>query len=92
MVRCPSCNEENPERFRLCGYCGAQLQAAAPTVELRKTVSIVFSDLAGSTQLGEALDPETLRSVMTRYFDAMKAELVRHGGTITSGAFSISVV
>ena len=24
-VRCPSCGEENPSRFRLCGYCGTSL-------------------------------------------------------------------
>src|SRR4051794_40462560 len=82
MVTCPSCGEENPARFRLCGFCGTPLQVAQPPVEQRKTVTIVFSDLKGSTALGEQLDPETLRSVMTRYFDAMKAELLRHGGTI----------
>jgi len=82
MVTCPSCNEENPAKFRLCGYCGTPLQAAPPPQEQRKTVSIVFSDLIGSTALGEQLDPESLRAVMTRYFDAMKAELMRHGGTI----------
>jgi class 3 adenylate cyclase/tetratricopeptide (TPR) repeat protein len=42
----------------------------------------VFSDLQGSTKLGEALDPESVRAVMTRYFDAMTAPLRRHGGTI----------
>jgi class 3 adenylate cyclase/tetratricopeptide (TPR) repeat protein len=79
---CPNCGEENPARFRLCGYCGAPLVAALPPVEVRKTVTIVFSDLKGSTSLGEALDSESLREVMTRYFDAMKRELERHGGTI----------
>ena len=45
-------------------------------------VTIVFSDLKGSTSLGEALDSEALREVMTRYFDAMSHELERHGGVI----------
>jgi class 3 adenylate cyclase/tetratricopeptide (TPR) repeat protein len=49
---------------------------------VRKTVSIVFSDLKGSTSLGESLDSESLREVMTRYFDEMRAVLERHGGTI----------
>jgi class 3 adenylate cyclase len=79
---CPNCGEENPARFRLCGFCGAPLAPALPAQELRKTVTIVFSDLKGSTSLGEALDPESLREVMSRYFDAMQAELRRHGGTI----------
>ncbi len=45
-------------------------------------MTIVFSDLKGSTSLGEALDSEALREVMTRYFDAMRSELERHGGVI----------
>ena len=53
-----------------------------PPQEVRKTVTIVFSDLKGSTNLGEALDPESLREVMTRYFDSMRAVLDLHGGTI----------
>lgn len=82
MKTCPSCGEENPARFRLCGYCGTALAADPPAPEVRRTVTIVFSDLKGSTSLGETLDSESLREVMTRYFDAMKVELERHGGTI----------
>jgi class 3 adenylate cyclase/tetratricopeptide (TPR) repeat protein len=50
--------------------------------ETRKTVTIVFSDVAGSTSLGERLDPEALRRVMERYFAEMRAVLERHGGTL----------
>ncbi len=82
MQICPSCGEENPPKFRLCGYCGTALAPAAPPTEERRTVTIVFSDLQGSTKLGEALDPESVRDVMTRYFDSMTAVLRRHGGTI----------
>ena len=82
VVTCPNCGEENPAKFRLCGYCGTALAPALPAQEVRKTVTIVFSDLKGSTNLGEALDPESLREVMTRYFDSMKAVLDLHGGTI----------
>ena len=82
MQVCPSCGEENPPKFRLCGYCGATLAPQLEAQEERKTVTVFFSDLKGSTNLGEALDPEALREVMTRYFDAMTAVLRRHGGTI----------
>ena len=85
MQICPNCGEENPPRFRLCGFCGTALVAAAAPVaprEIRKTVTIVFCDLEGSTVLGERLDSESLREVMNRYFDAMRAELEDHGGTI----------
>jgi class 3 adenylate cyclase len=45
-------------------------------------VTIVFSDITGSTALGERLDPEALRLVMMRYFDAMRVILEHHGGTV----------
>jgi class 3 adenylate cyclase len=85
MLRCPACGEENPERFRHCGYCGAQLSrptAAKAAEEVRKTVTVVFCDLKGSTSLGERLDSESLREVLSVYFSAMRQVLERHGGTV----------
>ena len=82
MQICPNCGEENPAKFRLCGFCGTALAAPLPAQEVRKTVTIVFSDLKGSTSLGEALDSESLREVMSRYFDEMRAVLEHHGGTV----------
>ena len=46
MAICPSCGEENPDRFRLCGFCGTPLRSRARP-RVRKTVTIVFSDLVG---------------------------------------------
>ncbi|HEV8314927.1 MAG TPA: adenylate/guanylate cyclase domain-containing protein, partial [Burkholderiaceae bacterium] len=85
MVKCPSCGEENPPKFRLCGYCGAPLAAASapmPAHEVRKTVTIIFCDLKGSTALGEHIDAEALHEVKERYFGAMAAEIARHGGKV----------
>lgn len=85
MVKCPACGEENPPKFRLCGYCGAALAPAAPVLparEVRKTVTILFSDLKGSTAIGERLDAEALHEVKERYFQSMAAEITRHGGRI----------
>ncbi len=45
-------------------------------------MTIVFSDLKGSTAMGEKLDSEAVREVMTRYFDEMRAALERHGGLV----------
>jgi class 3 adenylate cyclase/tetratricopeptide (TPR) repeat protein len=50
--------------------------------ESRKTVTVVFSDVSGSTALGERLDPEALRHVMARYFEETRDVLERHGGTV----------
>ncbi len=45
-------------------------------------MTILFCDLKGSTSLGESLDSESLREVMSRYFDVMSAAIARHEGTI----------
>jgi class 3 adenylate cyclase/tetratricopeptide (TPR) repeat protein len=50
--------------------------------EVRKTVTVVFCDVSGSTSMGERLDPETVRRVMTRYFEEMRSILEKHGGTV----------
>lgn len=50
---------------------------------VRKTVTIVFSDVVGSTPLGERLDPESLREVVTSYYRQVAAVLERHGGRVS---------
>src|SRR3954454_162472 len=122
-VACPSCGEENPARFRLCGICGAWLQPAssggdgavvdeavpgagvtpvaaalgslapsapapaapapaAPAREIRKVVTIIFTDLKDSTALGERLDSEAVNEVKDRYFSAVTDQIERHGGRV----------
>ena len=49
---------------------------------MRKTVTVVFSDLVGSTSLGESMDSESLRELLHRYFEAMQGVLERHGGAV----------
>ena len=82
MRVCPNCGEENPEKFRLCGYCGAKLVPDEAPQAARKLVTIVFCDLAGSTSMGETLDSESLRALMTRYFEEMRGVLESHGGLV----------
>jgi class 3 adenylate cyclase len=62
--------------------CAEPLEQAPPAREVRKTVTVVFCDVVGSTALGERLDAESVRAVMGRYFDEMHAVLERHGGTV----------
>jgi class 3 adenylate cyclase/tetratricopeptide (TPR) repeat protein len=57
--------------------------ATAPAFrEQRKTVTVLFCDLTGSTALGETLDPERLRALLARYFERMQAIVERHGGSV----------
>ena len=67
--------------FAFCPHCGAEL-AGPSTREERKTVTVLFCDVTGSTSLGESVDPEALRSLLARYFERMKAIVEHHGGTV----------
>ncbi len=82
MPTCQACGQESPEGFRFCGACGAELAPAAAPREVRKTVTVVFCDVTGSTALGERLDPEAMRRTMGRYFEEIRQIVERHGGTV----------
>ena len=82
MPTCPKCGFESEGRFKFCPECGADTIAATPSGERRKTVTVLFCDLTGSTALGETLDPERLRALLARYFERMKAIVERHGGSV----------
>jgi predicted ATPase/class 3 adenylate cyclase len=43
---------------------------------------VVFADIVGWTEMGERLDPETVRQIMARYFQTLWRVLQRHGGTV----------
>ena len=50
--------------------------------EQRKTVTVLFCDVTGSTALGESVDPERLRALLARYFERMQGIVEHHGGTV----------
>jgi len=80
---CANCGTENPAQARFCFSCGAALElATATSAETRKTVTVLFCDLVGSTAMGEQLDPETLRSLLSRSFDRVGAIVESHGGVV----------
>jgi predicted ATPase/class 3 adenylate cyclase len=80
---CRSCGEPNEPTARFCQACGEPLvEEPQVPLEVRKTVTVLFADVAGSTALGEQLDPEPLRRVMARYFEEMRAVLTHYGGTV----------
>lgn len=83
-MRCATCDGALPQNARFCPFCGGPVGPAvtAAPVEERKVVTVVFCDLVGSTALSGVLDPETLRTVVLRYFDLMRARLEEFGGTV----------
>ena len=48
----------------------------------RKLATMVFADLAGSTELAAGLDPEDLRAKLEPFFELAREALTGHGGTI----------
>ena len=68
-MRCTSCGFENPAGGKFCSECGAQLNApiATPVSETageRRHLTVLFSDLVGSTEISSRLDPEEFRELV----------------------------
>jgi class 3 adenylate cyclase/tetratricopeptide (TPR) repeat protein len=83
MPVCGRCGENNPERARFCLGCAAPLAAPAlPRREERKVVSVLFCDLVGFTSRSERLDIEDVRALLAPYYQRLRAELERFGGTV----------
>jgi class 3 adenylate cyclase len=82
VLVCASCGHANSEGAKFCEECGFSFAAVpAGAKEQRKTLTVLFCDLTGSTALGETLDPERLHALLARYFERMKA-IERHGGSV----------
>ena len=82
VLTCGNCGRESPDGFAFCPVCGAPLVTPVEPHEVRKTVTVVFCDVTGSTAMGEKLDPESVRRVMSRYFSEMRTALERHGASV----------
>ncbi|MBL7495340.1 AAA family ATPase [Frankia sp. CNm7] len=97
MVRCPVCKEQNPDQARFCSNCGNPLPTGRTGT--RKTVTIMFIDIAGWTNIGESIDSEPLQQVKWRFFSTVSGVIKRHGGSVEKfigdavfGVFGIPVV
>jgi class 3 adenylate cyclase/tetratricopeptide (TPR) repeat protein len=92
VVICPECASPNAPDSRFCGECGAALgTSAAPAVPTaapstqsteRRLVSVLFTDLVGSTTLAQHRDPEEVRELLSRYFDTARETIERYGGLV----------
>ena len=83
MTACANCSHQNPDDARFCNACGAPLDAGDdPARDVRKTVTVLFCDVVGSTELGERHDPEVLRGMMAQFYAAVRAPVERYGGRV----------
>lgn len=91
--RCPQCDKELPRGARFCAFCGVTLALADARVtprvtprDERRVITALFADLAGSTQLGELLDPEDFRDLTGGALALMGAAIEELGGTVRGTA------
>ncbi len=78
---CASCGARPPADAAACPACGARF-GLGPALHERKTATILYADLVGSTSVGERLDVEAHQDLMTEYFSAMRFEAETTGGTV----------
>jgi len=91
---CAACGSENPPDKRFCGDCGSAATAGAlepgaspapapaASVAERRQLTVMFSDLVGSTALGARLDPEDLREVIAAYHGCVTGLAAKLGGFV----------
>jgi class 3 adenylate cyclase/tetratricopeptide (TPR) repeat protein len=89
---CASCGAELGPTAKFCDECAAPTGLTPPSATqpkrpaepagARKVVTTVFADLIGSTALHERVDAESVRRLMERYYDALRAAVEAHGGTV----------
>ena len=90
--RCAKCDAELDSDLAFCDRCGTPVgdmpaapqafSPAAPDTAVRKTVTVLFADLGGSTSFGERTDAELAREVMARYHAILQEVIDAHGGTV----------
>jgi class 3 adenylate cyclase len=91
---CPHCRAEVPVGLPFCNACGRPLPAArridpSPGKDTgtaaqseRRLVSVLFVDLEDFTALAESLDPEDVRDLQGRYFEAARSVIAHYHGTL----------
>lgn len=84
---CGSCGVEASATARFCRACGTPLSISAVPAPagapVRKTVSVMFADLAGSTSFEEQVDAETAREVIAGYHHLLRSTADRHRAGVT---------
>jgi class 3 adenylate cyclase/tetratricopeptide (TPR) repeat protein len=82
---CPTCGSEERASAAFCSSCGFALRSdAARTAvskhEERRVVTVLFADLAGSTRLGERVEPEDVRTIQGELNELVNSAVELHGG------------
>src|SRR6516164_8251665 len=92
--RCPKCNFENAPEAKFCSQCATSLALPSPSPPTatgaadgeRKTVTALFADIKGSTELMRDLDPEEARGVIDPVLQLMMDAVHRYDGYVVQSA------
>jgi class 3 adenylate cyclase len=92
---CTQCGADNAPTAKFCGECGVPLNAPPGTrvsktahvqqvdvVGERRHLTVLFSDLVGSTEISARLDPEEFRELLADYHEAAAEAITRFGGFV----------
>jgi predicted ATPase/class 3 adenylate cyclase len=92
---CPRCGVVSASGAKFCAECGTQLNAQVTTpvpetaqvqqrdvVGERRHLTVLFSDLVGSTEISARLDPEEFRELVTDYHSAAAEAITAFGGHV----------
>lgn len=93
LSRCAFCSTELQADARFCSSCGKAVGTAGVPRDLssggllgteaeRRQLTVMFCDLAGSTELSRRLDAEDLRALVKAYQRAAATEVERFGGHV----------
>jgi class 3 adenylate cyclase/tetratricopeptide (TPR) repeat protein len=86
LVECPECHHQSPAAAKFCAECGSRL-TATPRAALsrdaeRRQLTVLFCDLARSTQLASNRDPEDWRNIVAAYQQTCNAVLASFEGHV----------
>jgi class 3 adenylate cyclase len=81
-LNCSACGSAVPEGARFCPACGRPLAADTAGGEERKLATVLFADMAGSTELAMRLDAEHLRALLADVYGELSQAAAAFGGTV----------
>lgn len=81
-MKCAACGSENRDGSKFCSECGARTSAVRGHDGERRVLTVMFCDLASSTELSQQLDPEDLRDLIKHYQTACVACISHHAGHV----------